>query len=220
MNKKEIQRKRMMSYFINAADTIIKEEGINEITIRKVADYAGYNSATLYNYFENLDHLIFFAAMRSIKDYALALPDYIKDAKNALDKFLLIWECFCCYSYKNPEIYYAIFFAKLDNDLEEYILDYYKLFPEDLGDSSEGLSTMLLKHNIYERGETSLDDCIEEGFIRQEDKGEVNEFIFLIYESILLRIIRGRMDYNKAMESAMKYIKKAVKSYIIKGDII
>lgn len=216
MDKKEIQRKRMMSYFIDAADKIIEEEGIGKITTRKVADYAGYNSATLYNYFENLDHLVFFAAMRYIKDYALALPDYIKGSRNALDKFLKIWECFCYYSYKNPEIYYAIFFAKLDNDLEEYITDYYKLFPEELGNPQEGLSTMLLKHNIYERGETSLDDCVKEGYIRQEDKSELNEFTFLIYESILSRIIRSRMDYNEAIENTMKYIKKATDSYNIK----
>lgn len=216
MNKKEIQRKRMMSYFINAADRIIKEEGINQITIRKVADYAGYNSATLYNYFENLDHLVFFAAMRSIKDYALALPDYTKNAKDALERFLLVWECFCNYSYRNPDIYYAIFFAKLHDDLEKYILDYYRLFPEDLGDPSEGLTTMLLKHNIYERGETSLDDCIKEGFIKEEDKKELNEFIFLTYESILLRVIRARMDYKEAIESAMKYIEKIVSLYLVK----
>ncbi len=216
MRKKEIQRKRMMSYFIDAAEKIIEEEGINGITIRKVADYAGYNSATLYNYFENLDHLIFFAAMRYVKDYALALPDYIKGSKNALDRFLLIWECFCHYSYKNPEIYYAIFFARLDNDLEEYIVDYYKLFPEELGNPSEGLSTMLLKHNIYERGDTSLSDCVTEGFIKQEDKSELNEFAFLIYESMLSKVIRGKVNYNQAVKSTMKYIIKATKSYIVK----
>lgn len=216
MDKKEIQRKRMMSYFIDAADRIIKEEGISGITIRKVADYAGYNSATLYNYFENLDHLIFFAAMRYIKDYALALPNYVRNAKNGLEKFLLIWECFCHYSFKNPEVYYSIFFAKLDNDLEEYITDYYRLFPEELGNPSNRLSTMLLKHNIYTRGETSLDDCVKEGFIREEDKAELNEFTFLIYESMLSRLIRGRVDYNEAVEKTMKYIRKAKDSYVIK----
>ena len=69
MVKKEIQRKRTMTYFINATEELIHEIGINKITLRKVADRAGYNSATLYNYFENLDHLIFYAAMKNIKEY-------------------------------------------------------------------------------------------------------------------------------------------------------
>lgn len=205
-----------MSYFIDAADKIIEQEGINGITIRKVADYAGYNSATLYNYFENIDHLTFFAAMRYIKEYALALPDYIKDSKNVLDKYLLIWECFCIYSFEKPEIYYAIFFAKLDNDLEEYVKDYYKLFPEELGSPSEGLSTMLLKHNIYDRAMTTLDVCVSEGFIRQEDAYELNELTLLIYESILSRVIRNKIDYNEATEKTMKYIKQILKAYVLK----
>jgi len=218
MSNKEIQRKRMMSYFIDAADKIIDEEGINGITIRKVADYAGYNSATLYNYFENLDHLILFAAMRNIKDYALALPEYIKNAKNALDKFLLIWECFCNYSYKKPEIYNAIFFAKLEDEPEEYIIEYYKIFPEELGNPPGGLSTMLLKHNIYDRGVTTLDDCVNEGFIKQEDVSELNELTLLIYESMLSRIIRNRIDYKEAFEKTMKYIKQVVSYYQLKQN--
>ncbi len=128
MNKRELQRKRIMTYFIDATNEIIENEGIESVTIRKVANLAGYNSATIYNYFENLDHLIFFAAMKYVKDYALALPDYLEDANNALDRFLKIWECFCRYSYKDPEIYYAIFFANLDKNLEDYVMEYYKFF--------------------------------------------------------------------------------------------
>lgn len=49
----------MMGYFIDAANQIIENEGIESVTIRKVADIAGYNSATLYNYFNDLNHLLF-----------------------------------------------------------------------------------------------------------------------------------------------------------------
>ena len=50
-DKKTIQKRRMMGYFIEAASQIIEEEGMEGVTIRKVADIAGYNSATMYNYF-------------------------------------------------------------------------------------------------------------------------------------------------------------------------
>lgn len=87
MSRREFQRKRTMTFFIDAAREIIEDEGIKGITIRKVADKAGFNSATLYNYFENLDHLVFLAAMRYIKDYVHALPKYIKEARNSLERF-------------------------------------------------------------------------------------------------------------------------------------
>jgi AcrR family transcriptional regulator len=104
LTKKEIQKRRMMSYFIEAAANIIEEEGIQGITTRKVADLAGYNVATVYNYFKNLDHLIFFASLKFIKDYVLNLSSYTKYASNALEKSILIWECFCKYSFKKPDI--------------------------------------------------------------------------------------------------------------------
>lgn len=216
MPKKEIQRRRIMTYFINAASEIIEKEGIEKITIRKVADKAGYNSATLYNYFENLDHLIFLAAMRYIRDYALALPEYLKDTDNALDIFIKVWECFCHFSFKNPKIYYAIFFADLNNALEDYVLEYYKLFPEDLGHQRKNISTMLLKHNIYERGMTTVNRCIDEGFIREEDAEDLNEMATLLYKGMLVKVIENKIDYNKAMEKTMKYINLVVDSLAIK----
>lgn len=216
MTKKEIQRKRIMTYFIDAAREIIDEEGIEGITIRKVADKAGYNSATLYNYFENLDHLIFFAAMKYIRDYAHTLPKYLKDADNALDIFIKVWECFCHFSFKKPDIYYAIFFASLDHSLDNYIREYYKLFPEDLGNQAKGISTMLLKHDIYDRGMTTINQCVEEGFIRKENAEDLNEMATLLYKGILAELIQGKIGYDEAMEKTMRYIGFVVDALIVK----
>ena len=68
-DKKYIQKKRIIKYFIDAVKQIQEEEGLQAVTIRKVADIAGYNSATLYNYFENLDHLLLFASMDYFQEY-------------------------------------------------------------------------------------------------------------------------------------------------------
>jgi DNA-binding transcriptional regulator YbjK len=37
----------MTSYFVNATADIIEKEGIDKVTIRKIADLAGNNSATI-----------------------------------------------------------------------------------------------------------------------------------------------------------------------------
>lgn len=218
MNNMTLKKRRMMTFFIDAADEIIKEEGISNVTIRKVANKAGFNSATIYNYFENLDHLIFFAALRHIKDYALALPNYLKGVDNSLDKFLTIWRCFCDYSFKDPEIYYAIFFANLDRDLEDYVVQYYKLFPDELGIQPDDVSTMLLKHNIYDRGMTIVNECVNEGFIREEDAEVLNEIATLIYEGILFRVLKGKISYDEAVKKTMKYIELIVDSLLIKNN--
>lgn len=214
--KKQLQKKRMMSYFIDATDELIDEIGITEITLRKVADRAGYNSATLYNYFENLDHLIFYAAMKHIKDYALALNLYLIGAKNAMDRFLIVWECFCDYAYDNPEIYNAIFFPKLDGEVEHYVKDYYSLFPEDLIKHDGTISTMLLKRNLNDRAMTIVLDCVNEGFIRPEDADKLNEMTLLIYEGMLKRVLRDKISYNDARNNTMDYYKTIVEKLLIK----
>ncbi|MGJ0847118.1 TetR/AcrR family transcriptional regulator [Tissierella praeacuta] len=216
MTNKEIQRKRMMSYFINATDELIYEEGINGITLRKVADRAGYNSATLYNYFENLDHLLFYAAMRNIKDYALALNTYLIDAKNSMDIFLKVWECFCDYAYDKPEIYNAIFFPNLEKHFEDYVAEYYKLFPEDMVSSDENISTMLLKSDINKRGETTVIGCVDEGYICPEDANKLNDMTLLIFEGMLKRVLMNKISYDDARNNTMDYIKSIVERFLIK----
>lgn len=59
MDKKAIHTIRMMGFFIDATAQIIEEEGIENVSIRRVSDLAGYNSSTIYNYFGDLTVLIF-----------------------------------------------------------------------------------------------------------------------------------------------------------------
>ena len=215
MGKKTI-RNRIMMDFISAVDHIIMDEGIEKVTLRKVSNKAGYNSATLYNYFENLDHLIFFAAMGMIKDYANALETYVKDAKNAMDRFLMVWQCFCDYAFDKPEVYNALFFPNLHKDMEDDVEQYYSLFPEDMMSDDVTISTMLLKSDIKARGMTTVKECVEEGFIAEEDSEMFNELTVLIFEGMLKKILSGKISYEEARNKTMDYIKSIVKGMLIK----
>lgn len=216
MTNKEIQRKRMMMYFIDAADDLMAEGGIQEISLRKVAKKAGYNSATLYNYFENLDHLIFYAAMKHIKDYAMALETYVEKGKCSMYRFLRVWECFCDYAYDKPEIYNAIFFPKLDKHMEHYVRQYYEFFPEEMTSRNSTISTMLLKRDISDRAMTLVEDCVDEGYISHNDAKEVNDMTLLIFEGILKRVLNNKISYNNARNNTMDYFKFIVKGFLIK----
>lgn len=216
MTNKERQRKRMMLYFIDAADELIHEEGFEGVTLRNVADRAGYNSATIYNYFENLDHLIFYAAMRNIKDYSLALASYIVDSKNAMDRFLKVWECFCDYSFDMPEIYNAIFFPNLDKDLGHYVEEYHRLFPEELTSDESSVSTMLSTANIYDRAMIIIVDCVNEGFIKSEDAHKLNDITLLIYEGMLNKVLKDRISYDNARNETMDYFKYLINGFLVK----
>lgn len=216
MTNKERQRKRMMCFFIDSTNEIIESDGIDGITLKKVADGAGYNTATVYNYFENLDHLIFYAAMKHIKDYALGLNSYLINAKNSMDKFLMVWDCFCDYAYDKPQIYNIIFFPNLENNMEYYITEYYDFFPEDLIAEDNIITNMLLKRDINLRNQTTVVGCVEEGYIKEEDEEKLNEMTLLIFEGILSRVLKNGISYEDARNKTMDYIKSIVKSLLIK----
>lgn len=215
IDKKEIQKKRMMGYFIEATNKIIADEGVEGVTIRKVADLAGYNSATLYNYFDNLDHLIFFASMKFLKDYASDLPKYIKEANNPLDRYLKIWECFCIHSFNHPKIYYTIFFAKYSDSINDAVKDYYSIFPEELGDENEDMLPMLLERSIFARDLAALEECSKVGILKWEDLKAINEMIILLYQGMLMRVLtkEGALSLEEVLEKTLKYIRKIIEAY-------
>ena len=75
---------------------------------------------------------------------------------------------------------------------------------------------MLLKHNIYDRGMATINDCVKEGFIKEEDAETLNEMATLLYEGMLSQVIRGKIEHDEAVEKTMRYIKVAVNSLRVK----
>lgn len=218
IKQNEIKKKRILKVFINATAEIIESEGIEGVTTRKVAKMTGYNSATIYNYFDNCNQLISFAAMKFISDYTQALPDYISKAENALERFILVWECFCDYCFANPQIYYAVFTAYIGDQSENLIQNYYSLFPEELGDPPEDLVPMLMESDFSKRCEILIQSCIEEGYLTKEQAEEINELVELIYQGMLSLIINKRVDYSaeEATDHVMNHIRTIVKERVNK----
>ncbi len=204
----DMKKKRILKTFIEAVKKIIKEEGIEKVTIRKVAQMAGYNSATIYNYFDNCNQLIFFGSISFLDDYVKAIPHYLGRSSNTLDQFLLIWECFTRYSFVNPRIYYAIFTEDIGDRSENLFKKYYQLFPEELGNIPKKYIPMLLESDLSKRCSFHIQPCVEEGYLSPERAEEVDEKIRLIYHGMLSLLVNNRMDYtvNEAVEKIMKYI--------------
>jgi AcrR family transcriptional regulator len=89
-----------------------------------VVNIAGFNSAAIYNYFQEVSHLIFFAAIRYLQTYADTLPDYMSRGDNALERYLLLWECFCKYFFQQPKIHFTIFASNLGSQLKNLLSHY------------------------------------------------------------------------------------------------
>ncbi|WDV46916.1 TetR/AcrR family transcriptional regulator [Clostridiaceae bacterium M8S5] len=217
MSNKIIQRKRIMRYFIDAATEIIEMQGIENVTIRNVANLAGYNSATLYNYFDNLQHLISLACIKFLKDYVKALPEYISKANNTYEKTLMIWECFCVHTFTKPEIFASIFVHGKDKNISCYIKDYYEIYPEILDHMPEDLRKMLTYNDLYDRTLVLLNQCCKDGYFNENDLESITELSYFIYTGMLLDILSDQYNYTLeiATKKTMNYLKKIYDSYRI-----
>ena len=209
VNKQEIKKIRILRVFIEAAYQIIENEGIAAVTIRKVARIAGYNSATIYNYFKNRNQLISFAAVKFISEYVRAVPAYMDQSTDTLERFFLMWECFCLYSFKNPQIYYAIFSEDIGKKPENLFKVYYTIFAEELGKPSAELKGILLESDLAKRASRAIQPCVEAGYFTVGQADKINQMIMLIYHGMLSLIINNRIDrpVEKSVEQIMDYIR-------------
>jgi AcrR family transcriptional regulator len=210
---KTIQRTRMWKYFVEATAQIILEEGVPNVTIRKIADLAGYNSATIYNYFSELSHLVFFASMKFLKPYTdAAVHVYQASDLTAQERYIRVWEIFCQHSFQNPQIFHAIFIADLGSQPEELLKHYYSVYPADLIAIPEELQQMLGTHNITKRGHFSLELLVKEGHLQQEKIDAINELTLLIWQGMFTAFLNNRSNYtpDEATRHTVRYIREIV----------
>ena len=215
-NKTSIKKKYKYNTIIklmDATQSIIDEKSVNSVTIREIANRSGLNSAIIYKHFKNLDHLIFFVLIKYTEEYNKALTNYVKNSKSSIEFFLKGWECFLIYSFKNPDIYYKLYFTSLDNDETNYMEEYYKTFPYDKKNLDNFLSSFIFKKNISHRNTIALNPCIKDGYFNIDIANELNEIQMFIYEALLSRINKNKITSEEAMYKGLKYIYHITKKY-------
>ena len=213
-DRTRLRTRRIMSYFVEAADEIIGREGVGAVTIRKVSDIAGYTSATLYNYFDNLNHLIFLATMRHLEEYNNDVEIRVENCKTPVEIYLVISECFCEHSFSKPEIYNLLFYGSQDDKVEEYTQQYYELFDNKKRSIPPTLSKIIGINNLYRRSFIMVTDCVSEGYFVPQNAEDFNDVAMLIYRGILKDVLEGKLGAQDAVAKTMKYYRQLMRFYI------
>lgn len=195
MEKKEIQRQRMMTYFIEAAKEIIKEEGVKSVTARKVGEKAGYSYATIYNYFSDLNALLTYCVFDFLEDCYKHLLTFKDDTKNSKEQLVDYVLAYFTYFAENPDMFHLIFI-------------------EDLGKPPEGL----VKNNrpsVVIQLRENISKCAKSGYIDSED---IDLLVELIASSIhgKLMFFFKRTD-KEGIEEIVSQIKNEM-NYIINEE--
>lgn len=214
--RREIQKERMWRYFVDATVEMIEKEGIENVTIRKVADKAGFTSSTVYNYFQELSHLIFFASMRFTKDYIEDLPKYMDQGTNTIEKWLYSWECFCKHSFKQPEIYSVIFINNLGTVPEDLLEHYYETYQNDLVGLPEPIQNIILEHTFSKRSALYVQQAVNEGLMKQKDVAFISDTTMLIWKGMLTTVMNHRRNYSaaEAISQTLDYVYQSVMKVI------
>jgi AcrR family transcriptional regulator len=118
MERKEIQTQRMKGYFVQATKEILKGEGLRGISVRNVAEQAGYSYATLYNYFRDIKELIFVCVQDFQDECKEGIRVETKDYPNGIEKLKSIIKSYTKYFIQYPGIF-ELFFLESVSDISD-----------------------------------------------------------------------------------------------------
>lgn len=195
--------KDISKIFISETIELIKEIGIKNVSIRKIAAKANMNSANIYYHFDNLDHLLGLASIYFIQEYVLEVSEKVKLAKNSFDEYMIIWECFAHYAFLNPNLYKRIFFNFINKDYNLFE-EFYNYFPEYKEKLNNNYLEVFMKDNVYERNKALLKKVLT----NEKMINTINEIHLLLFKGILEEIEENKnifiQEYKEKMQNFLK----------------
>ncbi len=216
MRKLTIKTKRVMMYFIEATEELLLNEGIENISIKRIAEKAGYNTATIYNYFTDLEELVLYASINHLKDYLRELKDKISIEMTAIEIYEVIYKVFVKHSFTRPEVFKILFFGKYSYKLGSIIKKYYEIFPDEIKGQLDLTKSMLIEGNIHNRDIPVMKQMIMEGSINKEEAPYIIESIVRVHQSYLENLLEQNIDMSLE-EYSEKFFK--VFYYLLKKEI-
>lgn len=94
--------------YIKKTHEIMKKEGVEAVSIRRIAAELGCSSASLYRHFENREELLYYAELRTLKSYIDSLNRAERTWSNMWDIYVGIWDCYAREAFAHPEAYSII----------------------------------------------------------------------------------------------------------------
>lgn len=146
MNKNPIQEERIKSYFIQAAMEILRGEGIRDLSVRHVAEKAGYSYATLYNYFKDLNGLLTACIKEFLNEIETNITSSIQYIPKGKQRIAMINYTYIRYFVQYPGMFDLIYTTKLNRDSQLLFLSF-------LDDQSKEDWNHLIKEKVFSEDE-------------------------------------------------------------------
>ena len=113
MDIREMQRQQMREHFVGIAKTMVVEEGVDSVSVRKIADIAHCSYPTIYNYFRDMNELLWHVVASLLGDMYDSFRDF--EEQNQYDTVDLKSLCrrYTEYFYHNPHLFTFFFFRDI-----------------------------------------------------------------------------------------------------------
>lgn len=217
MNNKNIKEKRMMMYFINATKELIFEYGLENVTIRKVGERSGYNSATMYHYFKNLDILLIYSSISYLKDYISKLQVQLKHINSPREKYVTVYRVFNEFAFRQPDIYFNMFYGSYSKLLPDIIKDYYDIFPEELGEQRDKvISHMLREGNIFQREYAIMEPLAVANSLTKREVDFIIQTVVRVHATYLYQVMQNPYCDIQAHSNNFLYFMETFLNAILK----
>ncbi len=115
ISNKSIKRQRIKTYFLEAAKEIIINDGHEHVSVRKVADIAGYSYPIMYKYFDDLNDLLWDVKETMIKDLVESLYSQMPHELYDIHIINKLFRIYIAYYLNNPNIFKFFYFHQLSN---------------------------------------------------------------------------------------------------------
>ena len=175
--------------YIKKTQEIIRTEGREAASIRRIAREMGCSSAGLYRYFENQSELIYYAELTQLAGYIRRLNEEQKKWTNVWDYYVGIWDCYCREAFRKPDVYDLLFLKSENTRLNAIITEYYEMFPEEVGESNLFFLEMLKQKDFKARDYEICKMCMAEGALTPEGAQRLNRLACLLYEGYFKEVM-------------------------------
>lgn len=180
--------------YIVKANEIVRAEGAEALTIRRIAREMHCSSACLYHYFENLEELLFYAQIGFLNYYLEEIQRAEEGWKDAWDLHIGIWECYSRAAFTYPTAFNTVFFSDMSAKLPTAFREYYELFPEQINMVSPYLRLMLETPDFFERDYQMCKKCAEAGVIDPYNAIVMNRMVCMLYKGYLKGILDNGIE--------------------------
>ncbi|MDO4265549.1 MAG: TetR/AcrR family transcriptional regulator [Eubacteriales bacterium] len=178
--------------YIERAYEIIENEGVEAVSIRRMAKEFGCSSTSMYRYFDNIEELIYYANLIYLDVYLKDLDSHESGWKTIWDTHIGIWEGYARTAFHHPQAFNIIFFSSTSRKLTNALREFYSMFPERINIVSPYLQVMLQSTDLKERDKVMTDRCVEAGVIEEKNAERMNHMVCTLYQGYL----KGILDYG------------------------